>query len=74
LFELEQARLRRACFLFDASIYCITMGTYDLSGEDGVGVSLKDKSISAGVSGSGKRISKRVYTFVHNFIHISPNY
>lgn len=36
---------------------------YDTSGEGGIGISLKGESTSAGISGSGRRVTKRVYTF-----------
>lgn len=36
---------------------------YDTTGEGGLGVKLSEENISAGLSGSGRRVSKRVYTF-----------
>lgn len=36
---------------------------YDASGEGGIGVNLKGESVSAGISVSGRRVTKRVYTF-----------
>lgn len=36
---------------------------YDTSGKGGIGVVAEGESTSAGISGSGKRVSKRVYTF-----------
>lgn len=36
---------------------------YDTSGEGGIGVNLNAEGASAGISGSGRRVTKRVYTF-----------
>ena len=36
---------------------------YDTTREGGLGVKLEGESISAGLSGSGRRVSERVYTF-----------
>ena len=36
---------------------------YDLSGEGSIGVQLHETAVSAGVSASGKRVTKRIYKF-----------
>ncbi|MEM1485993.1 hypothetical protein V6615_14145 [Oscillospiraceae bacterium PP1C4] len=36
---------------------------YDTTGEGGLGVKLQEEGLSAGLSGSGRYVSKRVYTF-----------
>jgi len=36
---------------------------YDLSGEGSIGIQLQETTASAGISGSGKKVTKRIYKF-----------
>lgn len=36
---------------------------YDLSGESGIGLNAKQDSVNLGANGSGRKVTKRIYTF-----------